>query len=74
MIDVKPGDFKGRLDGAYIKGLKLTALNIGRFNLYRMPRRSNDEETIYKLGKHRRGVYIVHKLNSGTVDWCEKLD
>lgn len=74
MVDVKPGDFRGGLDGAYIKGLRLTDLNISRFNLYKMPRKSNEEETIYKLGKHRRGVYIVHNLKSKTVDWCERLD
>jgi len=74
MIDVKQGDFRGGMDGAYIKGLRLTDLNISRFNLYRMPRKSNEEETIYKLCKHRRGVYIVHNLKSKTVDWCERLD
>jgi hypothetical protein len=39
-----------------------------------MPRKSNEDETIYKLGKHRRGVYIVHNLKSKRVDWCERLD
>lgn len=74
MIDVIPKDFRGGLDCAYIKGIRLTPLNIGKFDLYRMPRKSNEERTIYKLGKNCRNVYIVHNLKSGNIKWCKKLD
>jgi hypothetical protein len=73
MIDVKPSDFKAKMDGPYIKGIKLTDLNIGRFNLYKMPRKSNEVETIYKLSKNHRGYYIVHNLKYKSVEWFEKL-
>lgn len=73
MIDVKTSDFKARMDGPYIKGIRLTPLNIGRFNLYKMPRKSTEEETIYRITKNSRGYYIVHNIKYGTVDWHEKL-
>lgn len=73
MIKIKNSDFRGGLDGAYLKGLKLTDLNISRFDLYKMPKKSTDMVSVYKLSKNYHGVYIIHDLVNKKVDWCEKL-
>jgi|LakMenE01Jun11ns_1017448.scaffolds.fasta_scaffold9946657_2 hypothetical protein len=73
MIDVKMSDFKARMDGPYIKGIRLTALNIGRFNLYKMTKKSTESEMVYRVTKNSRGYYIVHNIKHGIVEWHEKL-
>lgn len=69
-IKVTRQDFFGHLDYVTINGVRLTSNNIHDYDFYKMPRKSNNLQTVYKIDKKDK-IQIIHDLITNEIDWYE---